>query len=188
MTHETAASLPAGPASPVVRAEASLVRRKLPYLVLLGLAIIGIAYTNFSHQPLNGYWEFLAIATGAVCIATAWPKAPDRSARFRLVWTQALHWITLLVTMNIVLLPGFQTLLPTQASSLVIMMLLALGTFLAGITILSWEICLLGLALAISVPTIVWVKQSALFLLLGALIIVGLGMVFWPRRKAKLQN
>jgi len=161
-----------------------MLRRKLPYLILLVLAIVGIAYTNFSHQALNGYWEFLTVATGAVCIATIWPHAPDRSARFRLIWTQALHWITLLLAMNIVLLPGFQTLLPTQASSLVVLMLLALGTVLAGINLLSWEISFLGLALAASVPAIVWVKQSALFLLIAVVLIAGLGVAFWPRGRA----
>ncbi|MFL5254412.1 MAG: hypothetical protein ACJ8AI_16225 [Rhodopila sp.] len=165
--------------------QTSLIRRKLPYLILLVLAIGGIAYTNFSHQPLNGYWEFLTVATGLVCIATVWPRLPDKGARFRLIWTQALHWITLLVAMNIVLLPDFQTLLPTQASSLVVLMLLALGTVLAGINLLSWEISFLGLALAASVPAIVWVKQSALFLLIAILLIVGIGTAFWPRRRAK---
>src|SRR5690348_4258701 len=130
-------------ALPARTGEASMLRRKLPYLVLLVLAIIGIAYMNFSHQPLNGYWEFLTVATGLVCIATVWPRAPDRSARFRLIGTQVLHWITLLVAMNIVLLPGFQTLLPMQASSLVVLMLLALGTVLAGINLWSWEISFL---------------------------------------------
>ncbi|PPQ33892.1 hypothetical protein CCS01_13180 [Rhodopila globiformis] len=178
ITHDEVAPLP-------TRSGATgMLRRKLPYLVLLVLAIVGIAYTNFSHQPLNGFWEFLTIATGLVCIATAWPRAPDRSARFRLVWTQALHWITLLVAMNLVLLPGFQTLLPTQASSLVVLMLLALGTVLAGINLSSWEISFLGVALAASVPAIVWVKQSALFLLIAVMLIIGLGVAFWPRGRA----
>ncbi len=168
-------------ALPAGSGQTSMLRRKLPYLVLLVLAILGIAYTNFSHQPLNGYWEFLAIATGLVCIATVWPRMPERSARVRLIWSQALHWITLLVAMNVVLLPGFQTLLPMQASSLVVLMLLALGTVLAGISLSSWEIGFLGVALAASVPAIVWVKQSALFLLIAVMLIVGLGITFWPR-------
>jgi len=178
ITQDAVAALP--PRS----SETSMLRRKLPYLILLVLVIVGIAYTNFSHQPLNGYWEFLTVATGLVCIVTVWSHAPDRNARFRLIRTQALHWITLLVAMNIVLLPGFQTLLPTQASSLVVLMLLALGTVLAGINLSSWEISFLGVALAAAVPAIVWVKQSALFLLIVVMLIIGLGIAFWPRGRA----
>jgi hypothetical protein len=49
-------------------------RRQLPYIVVLGLAIVGVAYTNMAHQPLVGYWEFLALATGVVCIVAEWPR------------------------------------------------------------------------------------------------------------------
>jgi hypothetical protein len=42
----------------------SFLRRQLPYISVLGLAIVGVAYTNMAHQPLVGYWEFLALATG----------------------------------------------------------------------------------------------------------------------------
>ncbi|MGH7782561.1 MAG: hypothetical protein ACREO5_01780 [Candidatus Binatia bacterium] len=154
----------------------------MPFIAVLALAIFGVAYTNISHQPLNGFWEFLTVAIGLVCVATGWPQAPNRQARFRLMWTQAAHWVTILVTMNLVLLPGFQKLLPVPASSLVLLMLLALGTFLAGINLLSVEICFLGLAMALAVPAIAWLKQSALFLLLGAVLLIGLGITFWPRR------
>lgn len=162
--------------------EAGFLRRKLPYIAVLALAIFGVAYTNISHQPLNGFWEFLAISIGTVCVVTEWPNAPDRQARFRLMWTQVAHWVTILVTMNLVLLPGFQRLLPLPATSLVLLMLLALGTFLAGINLLSLQICFLGLAMALSVPAVAWLKQSALFLVLAAVLLIGLGITFWPRR------
>jgi hypothetical protein len=71
---------------------------------------------------------------------------------------------------------------PAPANSLVLLMFLALGTFLAGVNLLSLEICFLGLAMAVAVPTIAWFKQSALFLLLGAVLLIGLGITFWPRR------
>ena len=93
----------AGPAR-----KASFWWRKLPYIAALALAIFGVAYTNISHQPLNGFWEFLAVAMGFVCVATGWPNAPDRQSRLRLVWTQAAHWVTFLVTMNLVLCPVFK--------------------------------------------------------------------------------
>ena len=105
----------------------------------------------------------LAIAIGVVCVATEWPNLDDRKARVRLMWTQALHWATFLVIMNIMLLPHVHSMVPAPANSLVLLMLLALGTILAGINLLSLQICFLGLAMAISVPAIAWFKQSALF-------------------------
>ncbi len=98
------------------------------------------------------------------------------------MWTQALHWVAILVTMNIVLLSGVQKMLPAPATSLVLLTLLALGTFLAGVNLLSLQICFLALAMALAVPAIAWFKQSALFLVLAAIFLIGLGMAFWPRR------
>ena len=160
----------------------SFLQRQLPYIVVLVLAIAGVAYTNISHQPLVGYWEFLVMAMGVVCVVTQWDSAQDRRARLRLVLTQALHWIAILVTMNIVLASGLRALLPAPATSLVLLTLLALGTFLAGVSFLSPQICFLGVALGLAVPAIAWFKQSALFLALAAVLLIGLGIIFWPRR------
>ncbi|MGB6494729.1 MAG: hypothetical protein WBF00_14400 [Methylocella sp.] len=157
----------------------------MPYVAVLTLAVAGVAYINISHQPISGFWEFLAIAIGVVCVATQWPNLDDRQAHFRLMWTQALHWATILVVMNIMLLTHVQKMVPAPANSLVLLMFLALGTFLAGVNLLSLQICFLGLALALSVPAIAWFKQAALFLLLAAVLLIGLGITFWPRGDKK---
>ena len=157
-------------------------RRTLPFVALLVLAIVGVAYTNISQRPLAGYWEFLALVTGIVCVLTQWSSARDKQPRIRLIITQALHWVAILVTMNIVLLSGVQSMLPAPATGLVLLTLLALGTFLAGVNFLSLQICFLGVAMAVAVPAIAWFKQSALFLLLGAILVIGLVVAFWPRR------
>ncbi len=169
--------------SPGHSSRAGFLYRQLPYIAVLALAIAGVAYTNISHQPLVGFWEFLALTTGVVCVATEWAKTDERQARFRLMWTQAAHWVAILVTMNIMLLSGVQQLLPSPATSLVLLMLLALGTFLAGLHLLSVQICFLGLAMAFAVPAIAWFKQSVLFISLAAVFLIGLGVTFWPRRQ-----
>ena len=153
--------------------------QQLPYIVALGLAIAGVAYTNASHQPLIRYWEFLALAIGVVCVINKWPEIDGKQARWRLIWTQALHWVAVLVTMNIMLVSGVQQLLPTPAASLVLLMLLALGTFLAGVSLLSLQIAFLGLAMGLAVPAISWLQQSVIFFLLGAALLIGLGITFW---------
>ena len=33
--------------------KASFLRRKLPYIAVLTLAVIGVAFTNMSHQPIS---------------------------------------------------------------------------------------------------------------------------------------
>jgi hypothetical protein len=156
--------------------------QQLPYIAALVLAIAGVAYTNVSHQPLVGYWEFLALAIGVVCVVTKWPEIQGKEAQLRLIWTQALHWVAVLVTMNIMLVSGVQQLLPTPATGLVLLTLLALGTFLAGVSLLSLQIAFLGLAMGVAVPAISWLKQSVFFFLLGAVLLIGLGITFWVRQ------
>ena len=156
--------------------------QQLPYIIALVLAIAGVAYTNASHQPLIRYWEFLALAIGVVCVIHKWPEIDGKEAQWRLIWTQALHWVAVLVTMNIMLASGVQKLLPTPATSLVLLVLLALGTFLAGVSLLSLQIAFLGLAMGLTVPAISWLQQSVIFFLLGAVLLIGLGITFWLRQ------
>jgi hypothetical protein len=160
----------------------SFLRRQLPYVLLLGFAIVGVAYTNMAHQPLVGYWEFLAFATGAVCVVAEWPKLEGGQARLRLIWRQSVHWVAVLAAMNIMLLSGVQQFVPTPATSLVLLLLLALGTFLAGLNLSLLPICFLGLALALAVPVVSWLKQSILFLVLIAVFLVGVAVTLWPKR------
>lgn len=160
---------------------ATFVRRQLPFLAILALAIAGVAYTNMSRQPLVGYWEFLAVTTGIACVLTKWAELDDREARLRLMWTQALHWVAVLVAMNIVLMSGVQQFLPALGTGVVLLILLALGALLAGINLLSLQISFLGGALMLAVPAISWVKHSALFLILAAVGLAGVVLAFWPR-------
>ena len=154
--------------------------KELPYIAVLALTILGVAYTSISRQPLIGYWEFLAVAIGLVCVTTGWLHIHDPNARFRMVWTQALHWLAFLIAMNIVLMPNVQRMLNAPATGLALLMLLALGTFVAGVHV-SWHICVLGIIMALCVPGIAWLEESALLLVLGVVALIGIGMTFWWR-------
>jgi hypothetical protein len=165
----------AHPATPI----SDFLFKELPYSIVLILTLLGVAYTSFSQHPIVAYWELLVPVIGIACIATGWPHAHDRQARLRLIWTQVLHWIAFLAAMNLLLLPSVQNLLNSNATGLAIMLLLALGTFVAGVHILAWEICLLGVVMALCVPAIAWIEESALIVLLGAIALVGVGMTFW---------
>lgn len=166
---------------PVPSAKRGFLLRKLPYIAVLALTILGTAYTSMSQHPLVGYWEFVALATGVVCVTTGRANFSDRQARFRLMWTQAIHWTAILVAMNIVLLPGVQRMLTGPATGLALLLLLALGTFLAGVQV-SLQIAFLGLVMASLVPAIAWLKQSILFIVLAVATVAALGFAFWWRQ------
>jgi hypothetical protein len=153
--------------------------KELPYVGVLILTLLGVAYTSFTKRPTTGYWEFLVPVTGVVCIWSGWRYTEDRKAQLRLIWTQAAHWLAFFAAMNLLLLPNVQKMLNADATGLAILLLLALGTFVAGIHIPAVEVCILGFVMALFVPAIAWIEEAALIVLLGVIILIGVGTMFW---------
>jgi hypothetical protein len=155
--------------------------RELPFSAVLILTVAGVAYTSFSKNPITVYWELLAPVIGLVCIGYGWPSANDRAARIRLIATQALHWFAFLLVINMMLLTSVQRVFSSSATGLAIFTLLALGTFTAGVHVLSWQVCLLGLIMALGVPVIAWIENSVLIFVLIVAVAVAIGAVVWWR-------
>jgi hypothetical protein len=153
--------------------------RELPFTVVLILTIAGVAYTSFSKQPIVLYWEILAPIIALVCIGAGWHEAGDKDSRLRLVVTQALHWGAFLLVMNLLLVGSVQRIFTAQATALAIFTLLTLGTFTAGIQVLSWQVCLLGVIMALGIPAIAWIENSALLVVLIAGALLGVIAVIW---------
>lgn len=158
--------------------------RQLPYALLLVLALAGIGYWSFANAPINEYWMFLAALSAAICVLTGWPHAEDQETRLRLIGTQALHWLSVLVAMNILLLPNVAEMANADATGQGILLVLALGTVLAAIHIPSWQLGLLGVVMLASVPALAWLEEAALFLVLGVLVVGGIGAFAWHRFRA----
>ena len=177
-------------AAPAKTRHASFWIRELPFTIVLILTIAGVAYTSFSKQPIVTYWEILAPIIALVCIGAGWHEAADKDARLRLVVTQALHWGAFLLVMNMLLLSGVQRIFTAQATALAIFTLLALGTFTAGVQVMSWQVCLLGVIMALGIPAIAWIENSALLavLIVGALIgVIAVIWWHWRQRRSRAQ-
>lgn len=158
----------------------SLLLRKLPHAALLALTIGGVAFTSITHTPLIRYWELLAVLIALICIASGWADR-DRQDRIQLIVKQTAHWIAIIVAMRIILLPGIQTMFTAPATGYALLLLLALGTFLAGLNI-SLELCALGILMALAVPAMLWIKQTALLAILIVVAAFGLFAALWWRR------
>jgi hypothetical protein len=166
-----------------------VLRLDLPYIVMLLAAILGIGMATFTGEMTPIYWEILTPIYAAICIHTGWRRVEDREARIKLVWTQAAHWLSVLVAMYVVYLPRVQDVMNNNAAGITLMTILALATVLAGIHASAWQIFAVGLVLAISVPIVAWIQQSALILTIVIIVLVFVLLVgaslWWTTHKEK---
>jgi hypothetical protein len=158
---------------------------ELPYLAMLVLALGGVAYTSIATQGNAVVWMLLAAAFAGICIAAGWRRARGKRGRWRLIWTQGLHWGALLLFMQLLLARDVQDMLNTRASGFTLLALLAFGTFLAGVHAPSWRICAAAVLMAVAVPLIGFFEQSALLLLPLEVLIVAtiVGLIWWQRQR-----
>src|SRR5271154_6596224 len=94
------------PASPPALRRLSFWIRELPFALVLILTTLGVAYTSFSKQPIVGFWELLAPLIALVCVGSGWPSATDKTARLTLIGSQALHWLLVLVGVELLFFAG----------------------------------------------------------------------------------
>ena len=158
--------------------------RELPYVAMLVLAVGGVIAMGFRGPATYGYWMALAPVYGLACIFSGWREVDKTSEHLRLVVTQALHWLAFLAAMWLMFLPEVRGVVNDNATSLALLILLALGTFVAGVHARAWRICLVGIVLAVSLPVVAWIQDSAMLLLIGALMIASVvGLFWWLRRR-----
>jgi hypothetical protein len=153
--------------------------RDWPYLAMLALALFGVAYTSIARQAMTTYWIVLAPFYGVICVITRWRNVEGKVPHWRLIQTEALHWVAVIVAMSIVLVANVKQMMNSDASALMLLTLLALGTFTAGVHVAAWRICLVGVVLALAVPAIAWLEEATLLLLLIATVLVAIVVLYF---------
>jgi hypothetical protein len=117
-------------------------------MILLGLlAIVGIGITDFSPQGSHWYWLAMVPATGIACIVMEWSRTRKKGlSGMAIIKNEVLTWLGVLVAVNLVYFLFRSGRLDSENTGLVILLILALATFLAGLR-LGWRLCILGLLL-----------------------------------------
>lgn len=173
---DAAPAPPPPPAAP--RSWGRIVLAELPYLAMLAAGYGGVAALGVSDAPNLLYWEIMAPVFGALCIAAGWKRAAAAGQRGRLVWTQAAHWAAFLAAMLLLFLPRMRDILPGPAAEIGLMLLLGLGTFVAGVHAGSWRIAAVGAVLGLSVPALALLHATLLVLVGGAVVVLAIGALF----------
>ncbi len=157
--------------------------RDWPYILMLIFAVLGVALVGLVGHPINGYWEILAPVFGAVCVYTRWRDAEHQAVLSRLIRIEALHWFAVIVAMQLIFITDVSGMMNVDAMGLMVMVILALGTFTAGAQIGSWQICIVGAVLGAGVPFVAWLERATLFVTLAAIAIVALVAFAYVHRK-----
>jgi predicted RecA/RadA family phage recombinase len=110
-----------------------------PYLLMLAVALFGAAYTSADRPTMMLYWMVLGPMFGIICVVAHWRDYDDPEAHWELVRKQALHWTAVMFTMALVFAANVKQMMNADASALMVLALLALGTFTAGIQTDSWR-------------------------------------------------
>jgi hypothetical protein len=113
-------------------------------LGLIALSIVGIGITDFSPADSYKYWVAMVPIFGGACLILEWSRARGKGAKWTaMLRTQLLHWIGLLVAVRLVFEMLHKGRLDNENTGLVILLLLALSTFIAGIHLgwRFWSLC-----------------------------------------------
>ena len=146
-------------------------------IVLIILSIIGIAITDFSPTVSHRYWFAMVPIFAGACLLLEWSRARNKGLKLMTILrTQLLHWIGLLIAVRLVYLLLSTGRLDNENTGLIILLLLALTTFLAGIH-LGWRLCVLGTFLAFALVAAAYLEEYIWMLFIMAAVIIGVFVV-----------
>ncbi|HXY57454.1 MAG TPA: hypothetical protein VEH76_02635 [Methylocystis sp.] len=139
-----------------------------PYILMLALALLGVAMTSVARQAMTTYWIVLAPVFALLSLYARWREAGTAESPWRLLRIEVFHWLAVMVAMYLAMIGSVKQMMNADASALMTLTILALGTFSGGLQIRSWRVCVVGGALAVGVPIIAWIETATLILLLLA--------------------
>jgi hypothetical protein len=150
------------------------------FIAMLAMALAGVIL----RLPVI-YWLTLMPIFALISIAEGWRHFHTRGERVGLAFRVAAIWCALLLCIYLLFNGGVAGVMNANASSLAMMTLLALGTFVAGVQARVWQISAVGAVLFLAVPGVGWLDQSPLLVTAAAFAIIALGGFVWWIRQAQ---
>jgi hypothetical protein len=143
-------------------------------LALMTLAVIGVGITYFLPAMSYRYWVAMVPVFGIACTSIEWSRLRRQKLdTWKTVRNQLYHWFGVLVSVYLVhTLLNIQQ-LTKQNAGLIVLLVLALGTFLAGIQ-LGWRLFVLGAFLWVILVVAAYLQGSLWVMILIGMVIISL--------------
>jgi hypothetical protein len=150
-------------------------------LIMVLLALVGVALATTSAPLARKYWMTLVPIYGVLCTVTAWRRSQQAGAAGgKLVLRQVLHWLAIgaAVLLDFAIQgAGVETKLTSGFNAL---LLLALGCFLAGVH-LDWSFTLVGALLALTFVCVAKAEQYLWLIFVIGVLLIGALVFVWRR-------
>jgi hypothetical protein len=154
------------------------------FIVFMLLSVIGAGITDFSPARSFWYWYAIAPVFACGCLFIEWNRVgADRKTWLSILRNQLLTWAGLMVAVHVVFLLLRAGRLTYESTGLVILLLLALTTFVVGIN-LGYQVCLLGGFLGLIVLMVAYLEEYVWVMVLLAMVGGGVSL-YGLKRKSR---
>lgn len=152
-------------------------------ILLVLLVIVGIGITDYSPRLSHLYWLAMVLVTGISCNVIEWSRARKKGlSATTIVKKEVLIWLSVLVAVSLVYFLFHSGRLDSENTGLIILLILALTTFLAGLR-LGWRLCILGLLLGGALILATYLEEF-LWIVLMVVVAAAAGVYFLARYKS----
>jgi putative Mn2+ efflux pump MntP len=158
-------------------------------IIVIILCLVGIAVTDFSPQDAFVYWMSMIFVFGICAMVTGWfnaklihdPEEEGHKIKEMFV-DQFLHWLGALVAVGCLFSFIEAERIDQETTSLMVLLILALATYLDGIRI-GWRFSVAGIYLALTAVAANFIDTFMPWLVVLALVIIGVTVYFEKRRR-----
>ncbi len=156
-------------------------------ILLLIFSLAGVGITNFSAIDGYWYWMVMIFIFGLSAMLLGFVKAKRGDLLVRELWAeQSLHWLGVMAIVGAVFSLLHAGMLEEDSTGLVILLILALATYLDGIR-LGWRFSMVGVFLAASAVAVAHIDQYMWVIIPLAIVIVAF-TIFWEKRRAQRRS
>ena len=146
--------------------------------MLILLSIIGIGITDFSPADSHRYWFAMVPVFAGACLILEWSRARGKGLKWTtIVRTQLLLWLGLLLAVRLAYLLLHTGRLDNENIGLIILLLLALTTFFAGIH-LGWRLFIVGIFLGVALIGAAYLEEFVWIFLIIAIVVVAIFLLW----------
>lgn len=156
-------------------------------ILLLIFSLLGVGITSFS--AIDGYWYWMVMICifGLSAMLLGFVKARQQDHLVRELWAvQSLHWTGVMVVVGAVFSLLHAGMLEEDSTGLVILLILALATYLDGIR-LGWRFSMVGVFLAITAVVAAHIDEY-MWVIIPLAVVIVVFSIYWEKRRAQRRS